>query len=253
VINLSLKSIITRTLAPQLNEYGFTYADGQQTPNLWTFIRTKNGRQQFIAIQKSNHVLNALRIQFSTEKANTMVYGNHLVKSDEKENHWDTYTTDNDIVSVLQKFLDIALSHGISYLDQAIMPDLYATVDMERELLTTYPSEALEFTRIYNINVQHENAIKEMENILIRDKQELKNENWKLMLMASAFLGEYVRFRLGGEWAFDERLKASAITNIHGKTMLRIHPLRWVSNFWAKPEIKFLKPSYLFQGFKELL
>jgi hypothetical protein len=252
VRKLSLQSVITRIFAPKLNEYGFSYADGQQPPNLWTFIKSKNGRQQIIAIQKSNHVPNALRIQFSTDNPNSMVYGNQLVKSDDGE-HWDRYVTENDIIYILQKFIDITINQGIPYLDQAIMPDLYAAVEIEKELLVTYTSEALEFSRTYNINFQNENAINKIESIIIRNKQEIDNVNWKLIVMASAFFGEYVRYNFGGEWAFDERLQAAAITNINGKSMLKIHPLRWISNFWAKPDIKFLRPSYLFQGFRELL
>jgi hypothetical protein len=249
---LSLKSTIINTLAPQLNELGFTFADGQQTPNMWSFIRMKEGHQQIIAVQKSNHVPNALRIQFSTEKLNSMVYGNQLDEHVEGD-HWDKYDTIKDIAQVLHKFLNITLSRGIPYLDQVIMPDLFAAVHMERELLKNYSSEALEFMRLYHVNVQHENALVEMEKILIRDSEESKSENWKLMLMASAFLGEYVHYNFGGEWAFDERMQAATVTNINGKSMLKVHPLRWVSNFWAKPKINFLKPSYMFQGFKELL
>jgi hypothetical protein len=246
---MSIKTVIKRQAVPLLSNLGFIF-DDSNSPNIWKFIREEQNQKRIIAIQKSNHVPNTLRIQFSTSLPNTMVYGSQLLEG-RSEEHWNIYEDNDGLSNVVRRLLEIAITYGIPYLDQAIIPDLLAPVEFERLLLCNYEYESLKFSKYNYVTFQDSDVIEKLDYIALQRKHETNKIDWEFMIGASAFFGEYIRYNCEGNWVFDELLKAAALTRIYGKPMLKIHPFRWISGFWGKPNLRFKRLSYMFAGLEE--
>lgn len=73
-----------------------------------------------------------------------------------------------------------------------------------------------------------------------------------MLLDASAFVGEFYRQELGGEWGWDAQLKTPAIIGVGGDPAAKARPLSAIEGLWSKRDrVRSLLLGYV--GLRNLL
>lgn len=229
---MSIKSVMNEIITPNLKHLGFNESD-KGLSDVWIFERDKGEVKQYIQIKKSSNRQKSITIQYYTSVNRAPINGGSLIG---KDSYWWSYSDKESLKNIMIEFLQITLEKGLSYLDDMSTPlleikeglyDQLSTGDIERK--------AKEFALTYGLELKNKDSLISLEKIIV-DKKEITNEvDWQFIVSASAFLGEFIRNTIGGEWERDndtDSYKISGIKDIHD-----LDPLSNVVYFWSKPSV----------------
>lgn len=231
-----IRDKICRIAGPRLAEISFAY-QGKPYPNTWQFTRRVGDVDQFITFQKSYLEPNSLRVNLSTSQDRMGVELRVILDGTEGSSWrgWWTYHDDESLDSTLCELAELTVRFGIPWLDHSGGPFLEAPEQFAKELLINPKERARQFADRYALGLADLSCLATVDRIVLRRYGEVDGRHdWDFLLGAGAFLGEFYRRELGGEWGWDPQMKTPAIIGVGGNPAARAHPFSAVIGLWSK-------------------
>lgn len=249
-----MKERISRIAGTRLAEFGFAYV-GRPYPNTWRFSRRIGGVDQYVTFQKSNLEADSLRVNLSTSQDQMGVELASITESAKGPSWtgWWTYHDDESLDSVLIELADLTVRFGIPWLDNCGGPFIEAPEQWSKDLLVDPTGRARQFASRYSLSLADESCLDSVERMLLEQyKRRQGDPDWPLLLDASAFVGEFYRQELGGEWGWDSQMKTPAIIGVGGNPAAKARPLSAIEGLWSKRDrVRSLLLGY--EGLRNLL
>lgn len=229
---MQIKERILKIAGPRLAQFGFVYR-GKPDAGAWRFSRREGGAEQYVAFEKSLHKADALRVRVATSDDLVGVEVTQLSEELERKSWW-TYHDSESLDGVLCELTELAVSLGIPWLANSGGPLLQPPEQLGRVLLVKPVERAKAFAESSGLNLDRKDSLSGLEQILLNRYVEVQSPDWDLLLNAGAFLGEFIRSWLGGEWGWDPRRQTAAIIGVGGNPLGMCAPLLEVAALWSK-------------------
>ncbi|MCU6795128.1 hypothetical protein OB236_23760 [Paenibacillus sp. WQ 127069] len=247
---ISIPKVLQKEVAPILKQKGFDYFEKIDNAS-WRFSKQVGTVNQYIIYKKSNHYESSIRIEFNTSITKSpAIEGNYFEKYN--THGWLQYQNQDSLREILFKLTEIALQHGIPWLDIMSIPDQRPTAEAKEQLRLAPEVIASQFASIHNLDLSDKNSITMLEEILLSSKREDEQIDWDIMVSSSACLGQMIVINLGGNWNWDEINQTIKIVGIGGKDSLTFAPLENICKYWSKPQLKSYKLTSAYDRMKLL-
>jgi len=194
--------IVKEILVKRLEPYGFeynTYVHGR-----WELERTlENGVKQYIAVCKSPHISNEVRLEMNTSVEFRCIYMDRITNDPKYSQQYISYSSDEDFIRILELFVDFIFEHGLRELEKTSTPSSLILPD-EQMYLNIFNNNA-ELAENFIINrklaerYSLEDAYELVKQIVVeKDEREYDQEAKQLLVECTAFFCNKIISTYGG-------------------------------------------------------
>jgi hypothetical protein len=244
---ISIKPSLDKVATPRLSVFGFSYI-GKRGHLEWNYCKEVGEINQIITFQQSNLSPFNIRINFNTSINSTLgVSGDSFVQN---KAGWWIFTDQISLEKMINELVDIAINYGFKWLETMSIPDILPSEYIMDQFREEPGLRAKKFAEKYKISIHDVSSVKDVEQILLEAKNNSDNVDWDLILQASAYMGELVRYTLGGTWGWNHLTSTFSVNEVGGKKNVSFNSLKSVSKFWGKPEFKSYSLEVAYQNMK---
>lgn len=241
-----IKQILLNIAEPKLNQYNFYFDRDNSGSDVWEFVREAGEIKHYITFDKSNFTPNAIRVSLHTSTYFSGVQGYVLAG---KGDIWWQYKDKETLEHVINELVNLVIEKGLPWFDLVSRPFHCAPFQIKKRIIEENEKLAAEFSEKYGLFITQQDVLHELEKLVQEKDLYGVQLDWEFVLGASAFFGEFVRNKLGGEWMWEEEYDTPVIGNIGGREVVCTDPLSTVLRFALDPyarirgEFSFLKAS----------
>lgn len=232
---MTLAKTVDSVAGSPLIALGFRRFKRKTPAEICSYARTVGDFDQWVSFERNAWEKKAIRFVLGTtpERDFGQIEARHLIPANIEADHdsW-LFETDESLRSIVQLLVDIVVSHGISWLDRAITNQPAPPIERVSEMFRQPSVYSEQLSLRFGLNLDDPECLTELERRILRASPISDTPDWDLLIQASAYYGEFVRSRLGGQWCWNSNRSSIFIRGVGNKESLFAVPLRIIVFGW---------------------